>query len=91
MPAAVYGVSLLMPSIAFLILQAALIRQQGRESELRQAVGADRKGKVSIIAYILAIVLASVDARLSFAIYVCVALMWLVPDRRIERRLRDKQ
>ena len=89
-PAAMYGVSLLMPAVAFLILQAAIMRAQGREAELRQAVGSDRKGKISILAYILAIILAFVDARLSLAMYVLVALAWLVPDRRIERRLREK-
>jgi uncharacterized membrane protein len=88
-PTAVYGVSLLMPAVAFLVLQAAIMRAQGRESELRQAVGADRKGKISIMAYILAIVLASVDTRLSLAVYVLVALLWLVPDRRIERRVHE--
>jgi uncharacterized membrane protein len=89
-PTVMYGVSLLMPAVAFLILQAAIMRAQGRESELRQAVGANRKGKISILAYILAIGLAFVDARLSLALYVLVALVWLVPDRRIERRLREK-
>jgi uncharacterized membrane protein len=88
-PTAIYGVSLLMPAVAFLILQGAIMRAQGRESELRQAVGANRKGKISIVAYGLAIVLASVNARLSLAVYVLVALVWLVPDRRIERRLRE--
>lgn len=89
-PTAIYGVSLLMPAVAFLILQATIMRAQGRESELRQAVGSDRKGKISIVAYTLAIILALVDAPLSLAVYVLVALMWLVPDRRIERRLREK-
>jgi uncharacterized membrane protein len=90
LPTAIYGVSLLMTGIAFLILQTAIIHAQGRESELRHVVGSDRKGKISIVGYILAIALASVDARLSLAIYVLVALAWLVPDRRIERGLREK-
>ena len=89
-PTAIYGVSLLMPAVAFLILQAEIMRAQGRESELRQAVGSDRKGKISIVADILAIIIAFVDARLSLALYVLVALAWLVPDRRIERRLREE-
>ena len=75
---------------AFLILQVAIIHAQGRESELRRAVGSDQKGKISIAGAILAIVLASVDVRLSLAVYVLVALAWLVPDRRIERGLREK-
>jgi uncharacterized membrane protein len=89
-PTAIYGVSLLMPAVAFLILQAAIMRAQGRESELRQAVGSDRKGKISIVAAILAVILALIDVRLSLAVYVLIALAWLVPDRRIERRLREK-
>lgn len=89
-PTAIYGVSLLMPAVAFLILQAAIMRAQGRAYELRQAVGSDRKGKISIVAAILAIILALVDVRLSLAVYVLIALAWLVPDRRIERRLREK-
>jgi uncharacterized membrane protein len=74
LPTAIYGVSLLMAGIAFLILQTAIIHAQGRESELRHVVGSDRKGKISIVGYILAIALASVDARLSLALYVLVAL-----------------
>jgi uncharacterized membrane protein len=90
LPTAIYGVSLLMAAGAFLILQVAIIHAQGRESELRRAVGSDQKGKISIAGAILAIVLASVDVRLSLAVYVLVALAWLVPDRRIERGLREK-
>jgi uncharacterized membrane protein len=88
-PAAIYGVSLLMPSVAFLILQSAIIRAQGRDSELRKAVGADWKGKISIAAYLLAIMLTYADARLALAVYVLMAVVWLVPDRRIEKRLRE--
>ena len=77
-----------MPAVAFLILQADIVRSQGRESELRQAVGADWKGKSSIVAYLLAVPLAFLDARLPLAVYVLVALLWLIPDRRIEKRLR---
>ena len=85
-PTAIYGVSLLMPAVAFSILQATIIRAQGRDSDLRQAVGADWKGKVSILAYVLAIAVAFVDMRLPLAVYVLIALLWLVPDRRIEKR-----
>jgi len=87
-PVATYGVALLMPAVAFLILQADIVRSQGRESELRQALGADWKGKSSIVAYLLAVPLAFLDARLPLAVYVLVALLWLIPDRRIEKRLR---
>ena len=78
-----------MPAVAFSILQAVIIRVQGRDSELRKALGADWKGKVSIVAYMLAIVLVFVDPRLPLAIYVLIALLWLVPDRRIEEWVRD--
>lgn len=89
-PTAIYGVSLLMPAVAFSILQAVIIRAQGRDSELRKALGADWKGKVSIVAYMLAIVLAFVDPRLPLAVYVLIALLWLVPDRRIEKWVRHE-
>ena len=78
-----------MPAVAFSILQAVIIRAQGRDSELRKALGADWKGKVSIVAYMLAIVLAFVDPRLPLAVYVLIALLWLVPDRRIENWVRQ--
>src|SRR4051794_17961917 len=89
-PTAIYGVSLLMPAVAFSFLQAVIIRAQGRDSELRKALGADWKGKVSIVAYMLAIVLAFVDPRLPLAVYVLIALLWLVPDRRIEKWARHE-
>jgi uncharacterized membrane protein len=89
-PAAVYGVPLLMAAMAFSVLQATIIRAQGRHSELRKAVGADWKGKISIVAYMGAILLAFVDARLALAIYVLIALLWLIPDRRIEKRVRHE-
>ena len=79
-----------MPAVAFSILQASIIRAQARDSELRQALGANWKGKVSIAAYVLAIALAFVDTRLPLAVYVLIALLWLVPDRRIEKRIPHK-
>jgi uncharacterized membrane protein len=86
-PTAIYGVSLLMPAVAFSLLQAVIMRAEGRDSELRRALGADWKGKVSIVAYMLAIALTFADTRLPLAVYVLIALLWLVPDRRIERRI----
>jgi uncharacterized membrane protein len=83
-PTAGYGVVLLMAGLAFTILEAAIIRQQGAHSKLRAAVGNDIKGKLSALLYAVAIPLAFVNQWISDAIYVCVALMWLVPDRRIE-------
>ena len=83
-PTAVYGVSLLMPAIAWYVLQMVIIRVQGSESALARALGHDLKGKVSPLLYIAGTLLAFVDTRISDAIYVVVALMWLVPDRRVE-------
>ena len=84
LPTAVYGVVLLMSGIAFNILEAAIIRHQGPHSKLRAAVGNDVKGKISAALYAVAIPLAFVHQLIADAIYVTVALMWLVPDRRIE-------
>jgi uncharacterized membrane protein len=84
LPNAVYGGVLLMSGIAFLILQRAIIRHQGPHSKLKAAVGNDIKGKMSAVLYAAAIVLAFVNQFIADAIYVFVAMMWLVPDRRIE-------
>jgi uncharacterized membrane protein len=87
-PTAVYGVALLMPAIAWIILQTVIIRAQGTDSALAQALGHDLKGKISPLFYLGGVVLAFVDTRISDAFYVLVALLWLVPDRRIERAVR---
>jgi TMEM175 potassium channel family protein len=87
LPTAVYGGVLLMAGIAFLILQTAIIRDQGPHSKLKAAVGHDIKGKISAVLYAVAIPLAFVHQLIADAIYVLVALIWLVPDRRIETRL----
>ncbi|HKW52298.1 MAG TPA: TMEM175 family protein [Stellaceae bacterium] len=86
-PTALYGVSLLLPAIAYYLLQQAITRKQGADSTLAHALGSDIKGKVSPILYIAAIVLVSVSPWLSLALYTFVALMWLVPDRRIEKAI----
>jgi uncharacterized membrane protein len=83
-PTAVYGFSLLMPAIAWYVMQSVIIRSQGTHSVLAQAVGRDIKGRISPLCYASAIGLAFVDTRIADAIYTAVALMWLVPDRRIE-------
>ncbi|MCB9733960.1 MAG: DUF1211 domain-containing protein [Deltaproteobacteria bacterium] len=91
LPMAIYGVNLFMAGIAYVILQSIIIRHQGPDSRLRRAVGADRKGKISAVAYLSAIALTLVTPVASGLIYVAVALMWLVPDRRIETQLhRDE-
>ena len=87
MPAAVYGVILLMAALAYTILVRAIIATQGKQSRLAAAIGKDWKGKISIALYASAIPLAFVDSSIADALYVTVALMWIVPDRRIERKL----
>jgi uncharacterized membrane protein len=89
LPTAVYGAILLMPAIAYYLLQKAIVHQQGRHSVLASALGSDVKGKISPLLYAAAVALAFVDAWLSIAIYVLVAVMWLIPDRRIEKVLRE--
>jgi len=84
-PTALYGVVMLGAALAYYILQSRIISSQGEPSLLRRAVGSDLKGRVSPILYIAAIALAFVEHRISWAIYVAVAVMWLVPDRRIKR------
>jgi uncharacterized membrane protein len=88
-PTAVYGGVLLAAGIAYYVLQTAIIADQGPGSKLAAAIGADLKGKISPVLYAVAIPLAFVREWIADAIYVAVALMWLVPDRRIESRVRD--
>ncbi len=86
-PTAVYGFVLLMAAVAYWILQRAIIARQGRESLLAAAIGKDWKGNLSPVLYLSAIPLAFVSPWIANGIYVTVAFMWLVPDRRIERAL----
>ena len=87
MPTAVYGFVLLMAAIAYYILQRAIISKQGSDSLLAKAVGADWKGRLSPVLYLIAIPLSFVSPSISSGIYVLVALIWFIPDRRIERVL----
>ncbi len=87
LPTATYGVVLLLASIAYYILVKAIVRLEGPRSALAEAVGRDVKGKISTALYIAAPPLAFVNELFADAIYVAVALMWLVPDRRIESRV----
>ncbi|MGH8461616.1 MAG: TMEM175 family protein [Stenotrophobium sp.] len=89
LPVAVYGVALLMPGLAWLILQHEIIALDGDDSLLAIAVGNDLKGKLSMLLYVAAIALAFVNRWISCVLYVVVALMWLVPDRRIESRIKE--
>jgi uncharacterized membrane protein len=88
-PTAVYGLSLLMPAIAYYLLQKAILRHEGKQSVLARALGRDIKGKISPPLYLLAIVLAFVSPWISLALYVLLAILWLVPDRRIETVLGE--
>jgi uncharacterized membrane protein len=88
-PTAVYGAILLMPAIAYLLLQKAILRKQGARSVLAKALGQDLKGKLSALLYIAGIALAFVNPWMSVALYVLVAAIWLVPDRRIERAISE--
>ena len=85
LPTALYGVALLMPAIAYYILQTTIVGLHGRDGTLARALGRDVKGKISPVLYLTAIALSFVASWAALAIYVAVALMWLVPDRRIER------
>jgi uncharacterized membrane protein len=84
-PVALYGVVLLMASIAYFILARILIRDNGPESVLAKDIGKDKKGRISVAFYAAGIALSLWNAWLGVAIYVLVAIMWLVPDRRIEK------
>ena len=88
-PVACYGVVLLFAAIAYFILTRVLIALHGRDSVLATAVGRDFKGKVSVVIYLSAIPISFVNSLFAFALYVLVAVMWLIPDRRIEKTLSE--
>lgn len=90
-PTALYGMVLLMAAIAYVVLQQTIIRVQGKESVLKRAIGSDWKGKVSPVLYIVAILVTLRSPGLAQAILVGAALIWLIPDRRIERLLSLSQ
>lgn len=86
-PVVLYGSFLLLSAIAYFLLLQSLIQLHDKESKLAKAVGKDRKGKLSVMCYLIAIAVAFIDSRCSIALYVIVALIWFIPDRRIERNL----
>ncbi|HEY6191735.1 MAG TPA: TMEM175 family protein [Bacteroidota bacterium] len=88
-PVALYGVVLLCAAVAYFILAKTLVHLHGRESVLATALGSDFKGKISILFYAAGIVLTFVNAWFGFALYSLVSIMWLIPDRRIEKNLVD--
>src|SRR5262245_42215933 len=89
LPTATYGVILMMAGAAYYILKMTIIRSQGATSPLQAALGSDVKGKLSVVGYLVAVAIAFVNPWFAAAIYVCIALIWLVPDRRIEKRIQE--
>ncbi|MCI0395181.1 MAG: TMEM175 family protein [Chloroflexi bacterium] len=89
-PIALYGVVLLLAGFAYLILARVLIAHHGTDSTLATALGSDFKGKASLVVYAVAIPLSFVNSWLAFALYVLVAILWLIPDRRIENVLASR-
>jgi uncharacterized membrane protein len=90
-PTAVYGVVLIMAAIAYYILERTIIAKEGRDSLLARAVGKDWKARVSLIIYLAAVPLAFVNSWIAGALYVVGALLWLIPDPRIERKMENCQ
>ena len=90
-PTAVYGTVLLLAAIAYYILQSVIIAGQGCDSKLAAAIGRDFKGKLSPVLYAIAVAAALFRPWISCGLYVFVALLWLVPDRRIERLLAERK
>jgi uncharacterized membrane protein len=86
-PVALYGVVLFMAAIAYYILSRTLIKHHGKDSTLARAVGSDFKGRISVVIYAIAIALAYWNEWAAFGLYVLVAVIWVIPDRRIERTL----
>ena len=90
LPVALYGVSMLMPAVAYFVLQGRVVRANGPDDRLADALGSDIKGKISFVICVAGIGLAFVDPWLACAAYVLLASLWLIPDRRIERTLAGK-
>ena len=90
-PTIVYGVNLLMPGFAFRLLVSAIIREHGQDSDIGRAIGSDFKGYVSLVLYLAAIFFAFLNTWISYALFVAVAVMWLVPDKRVEGIARSSE
>jgi uncharacterized membrane protein len=90
-PVFLYGIVLLMCAIAYLILSMVLIRHHGKNSELAKAVGGGNKEVISVLLYITAIVVAFFNSWISFGLYILVAMLWFLPDRRIEKVLVSEE
>jgi uncharacterized membrane protein len=89
-PTALYGAALMTTAVAWYIMQVIIIRQQGPGSPLRQAIGRDVKGKISPFLYLACIGMAFVNTAISDLLYLAVALMWLIPDRRVEAAIVER-
>ena len=88
-PTAVYGLVLLMSGVAYFVLVRAILAHHGQDSRVAMALGRDFKGKVSVLLYVVAVPMAFVNRWVAYSIYVLVALVWFVPDKRIEGHLKD--
>lgn len=86
-PVAFYGIVLFMNAIAYTILSMTLVRHHGKDSVLSRALGKDVKGKISLACYFIAVAISFYNSSISFGLYILVACIWIIPDRRIERRL----
>ena len=91
LPSALYGMVLLMAACAYFILQHAIISSEGEKSLLKAAVGQDRKGKASLVLYIIAVISAFWLTWVAHLIYIAVAIMWLIPDQRIENTFQESE
>jgi uncharacterized membrane protein len=89
LPAALYGAVFLLSAVAYEVLQRLIVARHGRDSKLQAAIGSDIKGWASLAMYLLGIPAAALSSRISYGLYVLVALLWLIPDRRIESALHE--
>ncbi len=88
-PVAAYGFVLLMSAIAYFILQGFIVRYHDNDFALRKAIGKDFKGKISVVLYIAGVALSYVNPWIAIAVYIAVAIMWFVPDKRIEKSINN--
>lgn len=91
LPTAVFGFDLFMAGAAYYILEECLVKLHGADSTLARAVGSEQKGKISVVIYAVAIGFAFVESRVSLGLYTLVAILWLIPDKRIEKKINEEQ
>ncbi|WP_264549668.1 TMEM175 family protein [Flavobacterium sp. N2820] len=90
-PMMLYGIVLLMNAFAYFILQRLILNDHGKDSSLSKAIGKDYKGKLSVVLYLIAVLITKYSVEISGAIYILVALIWLIPDKRIERTFNENK